>query len=269
MCKKSAPKPTVTPDILSLCVWQTSSNMSRIFTLLYDLTGARYFKGGIPTTTSHKKNVPQKHMLLHSMGSFLQCHGFIVFLGHRCCSVYAVAKKEKQIDAWENGLLCARHRYSIVVPRKQLYSRGAYSMLLKNPSRYVGTYSPYNLIWHLLSNVLFFSFPVPAYEVVKIHSARQVLRTRRKKRSSPFSSPIGEKGEEAWVPQTPYQEVHRVRVNTHGREFQLELEPNPHLLTSRQGGIRRLDAWYADGYKTNVTYSPGPKVRTSDIWESV
>ena len=112
---------------------------------------------------------------------------------------------------------------------------------------------------------LFFPFPVPAYEVVKIHSARQVLRTRRKKRSSPFSSPIGETGEgEPWVPQTPYQEVHRVRVNTHGREFQLELEPNPHLLTSRQGGTSRLDAWYADGYKTNVTYSPGPKVR--NIW---
>ena len=74
-----------------------------------------------------------------------------------------------------------------------------------------------------------------------------------------------------------YEEVHRVRVRTHGRSFDLELEPNPHLL-SRGGGSKgggglkqgvqhqdssqsiSPDAWYADGYKTNVTYSPGPKV---------
>ena len=74
-----------------------------------------------------------------------------------------------------------------------------------------------------------------------------------------------------------YEEVHRVRVRTHGRSFDLELEPNPHLLSrggdSKGGGGLKQgvqhqdssqsispDAWYADGYKTNVTYSPGPKV---------
>ena len=54
--------------------------------------------------------------------------------------------------------------------------------------------------------------------------------------------------------------IHNVNVHTHGRRFNLELSPIEHLLSKRSA---LENVWYADGYPTNVSYTPGPKVRMS------
>jgi hypothetical protein len=85
----------------------------------------------------------------------------------------------------------------------------------------------------------FFSFSVPEYEVVQIHSVRH------SKRSSPDDV------------------IHRVSLDTHGRNLQLELSQNRHLLRRD----RPLELWYADQPESehaNVTYVPGPEVRQNN-----
>ena len=80
----------------------------------------------------------------------------------------------------------------------------------------------------------FFFFSVPNYEIVQIHSVRH-------KRSA----------------SSPQEDIHRVNLETHGRQLRLELRPNLHLVPQ----TRHLDLWYADAFPTNVSYSPVEKVR--------
>ena len=79
-----------------------------------------------------------------------------------------------------------------------------------------------------------FFFAVPNYEIVQIHSVRH-------KRSA----------------SSPQEDIHRVNLETHGRQLRLELRPNLHLVPQ----TRHLDLWYADAFPTNVSYSPVEKVR--------
>ena len=85
--------------------------------------------------------------------------------------------------------------------------------------------------------MLFSSLSVPEYEVVQIHSVRQVKRDD--------------------------DVIHRVRLDTHGQRVDLELSQNRNLL--RQD--RPLEVWFAEGGKAastdNVTYVPGPEVSPS------
>ena len=54
--------------------------------------------------------------------------------------------------------------------------------------------------------------------------------------------------------------IHRVKINTHGRKLNLKLTPIQHLLSKRSA----LDdnTWFADGYPSNVSYTPSPKVNS-------
>ena len=75
-------------------------------------------------------------------------------------------------------------------------------------------------------------FPVPEYEIIQIHSVRH-------KRSA-----------------SGLDDVHRVNLETHGRQYRLELKPNHHLVPLE----RDIDLWYADAFPTNVSYSPVERV---------
>ena len=52
--------------------------------------------------------------------------------------------------------------------------------------------------------------------------------------------------------------IHRVKINTHGRKLDLELSPIQHLLSKRSA--LNENTWFADGYPSNVSYTPSPKV---------
>ena len=92
---------------------------------------------------------------------------------------------------------------------------------------------PIYLLCYFIS-IHFFFFAVPNYEIVQIHSVRH-------KRSA----------------SSPQEDIHRVNLETHGRQLRLELRPNLHLVPQ----TRHLDLWYADAFPTNVSYSPVEKVR--------
>ena len=85
---------------------------------------------------------------------------------------------------------------------------------------------------HNLNLTILFSFSVPEYEIIQIHSVRH-------KRSA-----------------SGLDDVHRVNLETHGRQYRLELKPNHHLVPLE----REIDLWYADAFPTNVSYSPVAKV---------
>jgi len=78
---------------------------------------------------------------------------------------------------------------------------------------------------------------VPKYEIIQIHSVRH-------KRSA-----------------SGLDDVHRVNLETHGRQYRLELKPNHHLVPQE----REIDLWYADAFSTNVSYSPVEKDYTEHI----
>ena len=52
--------------------------------------------------------------------------------------------------------------------------------------------------------------------------------------------------------------IHRVKINTHGRKLSLKLSPIQHLVSKRSA--LEDNTWFADGYPSNVSYTPSPKV---------
>ena len=104
-------------------------------------------------------------------------------------------------------------------------------MFTKNNFRKNVFFSIYLVLCYFIS-IHFFA--VPNYEIVQIHSVRH-------KRSA----------------SSPQEDIHRVNLETHGRQLRLELRPNLHLVPQ----TRHLDLWYADAFPTNVSYSPVEKVR--------
>ena len=78
--------------IVSLCVTNLLEHVTYIYSYMI-WQGRVTLKGAYPPRTEEK--MCRKNTCCNSMGSFLQCHGFIVFLGHRCCALTMLLQKKR------------------------------------------------------------------------------------------------------------------------------------------------------------------------------